>query len=126
MRAAGDGIATDANAGRLAEAVAGELPHRLVGEGAAAADDSDVARLVDVAGGDADAAAAMGIVAGAGGDNAGTVRSDEPGGRPGKRGLDLDHVAHRDTLGDRHDQLEPGIDRLKDGVSGEGRRHEDR
>ena len=126
VRAAGDGIAADADAGRLAKAVAGELPHRLVGERAAAADDADVARLVDVAGGDADAAAAVGILACAGGDDAGAVRADEPGCRSVDRGLDFNHVAHGDALGDGDDQLEPGIDCLEDGVGGEGRRNKNR
>ena len=41
---------------RLAQAEAGQLPDGLVGERAAAADDADRARLVDVAGHDADLA----------------------------------------------------------------------
>ena len=126
MCAAGDGVAADADAGRLAKAVAGELPHRLIGERAASADDADVARLVDVAGGDADAAAAVGILACAGGDDAGAVRADEPGCRSFDRGLDFNHVAHGDALGDGDDQLEPGIDCLEDGVGGERRRNKNR
>ena len=39
-----DRIAADADAGRLAEAGGGGLGHRLVGEGAGARDDADLAR----------------------------------------------------------------------------------
>ena len=61
----------------LAEAAAGELPDGLVGERAGAGDDADVALLVNVAGRDADAAAAVRILAGAGRDDAGAVGADE-------------------------------------------------
>ena len=40
--------------------------------------------------------------------------------------LDLHHVEDRDALGDADDELELGVDRLEDGVGGEGRRHVDR
>jgi hypothetical protein len=53
-----DRIAADADAGRLAHAGAGHLPDRLVGQRAAARDDADLARLVDVGRHDADLAAA--------------------------------------------------------------------
>src|ERR1700719_3494966 len=53
-RSAGDGVATDADAGGLADTEARELVYRLVGESAAAADHTDVALLVDPAGHDAD------------------------------------------------------------------------
>ena len=46
------------DAGRLAEAEIGQLPDGLVGERAAAAHHADRARLVDVAGHDADLALA--------------------------------------------------------------------
>src|SRR6185437_9406136 len=65
-----DGIAADADAGRLAEPGRGCLRHRLVGQGAGARDDADRARRVDVARHDADLALA-------GRDDAGTVGPDE-------------------------------------------------
>ena len=63
MRGAVDRIAADADAGGLADAAAGELPDRFVGQRAAARDDADVALFVNVAGRDADAAAAVRILA---------------------------------------------------------------
>src|SRR5262249_17262670 len=53
---ADDGIAADADAGGLADAERGELRDRLVGQGPAAAHDTDAPALVDVAGHDADLA----------------------------------------------------------------------
>ncbi len=78
MRRAVDRIAADADAGGLADAARSELPDRLVGQRAAARDDADVSFFVNVAGRDADAAAAVRILALAGRDDAGTVRPDEP------------------------------------------------
>ena len=37
-------------------------------------------------------------------------------------GVTPDHVEHRNTLGNAHDQLDPGVDRLHDGIRGERRR----
>ena len=65
-----DRVAADADAGRLADAERGELADGLVGQRARARDDADVARLVDVAGHDADLALA-------GRDDAGAVRADQ-------------------------------------------------
>ena len=55
---ADDRIAADADAGRLADAERGQLPHRLVGQRARAGNDADAARLVDVRRHDADLALA--------------------------------------------------------------------
>ncbi len=74
---------------------------------------------MDVAGHDADLALP-------GRDHAGAVGADEPGPRALERALDADHVEDRDALGDAHHEREPGVDRLEDGVGGEGRRHVDR
>ena len=57
-RRADDGIAADADAGGLADTELGELAHGFVGKRAAAADDADVAGLVNLAGHDADLALA--------------------------------------------------------------------
>ena len=62
MGGAVDRIAADAHTGGLPDAAAGQLPDRLVGERAAARNDADVALLVNVAGSNADAAAAGGIL----------------------------------------------------------------
>src|SRR5437660_302570 len=67
---ANDGIAADADARGLADAELRQLMDGFVGERAAAADDADVALLVDAAGHDADFAFA-------GGDDARAVRNDE-------------------------------------------------
>jgi hypothetical protein len=56
-------ITTDADAGALAVTARRELPDGLIGERAGAADDADIAALVDVTRGDADAAAAVGFFA---------------------------------------------------------------
>src|SRR4029079_4427563 len=69
---AADGVAADADAGRLADPERRELADRLVGERAGARQDADRALLVDVARHDADLALA-------GGDDAGAVRADEAG-----------------------------------------------
>ena len=51
-----DRVAADADAGALADAQVRELPDALVGQRARAADHADAARLVDIAGHDADLA----------------------------------------------------------------------
>src|SRR4029079_3889533 len=111
-----DGIAADADAGRLAEPDGGGLRHRLVSEGARARDDADLAGLVDVAGHDADLALA-------GRDDPGAIGADQPRLRAIERALHLDHVEHRHAFGDADDQRHARVDRLEDGISGKGRRH---
>jgi hypothetical protein len=66
-----DRVAADADAGALAQPGVGDLVDGLIGERAAAADDADAARRVDVAGHDADLALA-------GRDDAGAVGADQP------------------------------------------------
>src|SRR6185312_2831103 len=114
-----DGIAADADAARLAEAGGGGLGHRLVGQGAGARDDADIALGMDVTGHDADLALL-------GRDDAGTIGTDEPALRAGERALHRYHVEDGDALRDADDEQHAGIDRLEDGVGGEGRRHIDR
>ncbi len=120
-----DWVAADAYAGALADAELGELVDGFVGEGAGAGDDADVAFFVDVAGGDADAAAAVGVFSGAGGDEAGAVWSDEAGLAAFHGGADAHHVDDGDAFGDADDEVEPGVYAFKDGVGGEGRWDED-
>ena len=111
-------VATNTNAGGLAEADAGGLVHGFVGQRAGSGDDADHAGLVNVAGHDAHFAFA-------GGDDAGAVRPDEADVRAAQGGFDFEHVQHRDAFGDAGDDFNAGIDRLKDGVGGKCGRHED-
>ena len=94
------------------------LEHRLVGERSGARNDTDFARLKDVAGHDAD-------LAFAGGHDAGAVRPDQPRLRAAQRALDLDHVEHGNALGDADDQRNFRIDRFADRIRRAGRRHVD-
>ena len=120
-----DRIAADADAAALSVAARGELPDGLVGEGAGAGDDTDGALLVDVARGDADAAAAVGILAGAGGDESGAVRADEAGLGAFHRLLDLHHVDDGDSLGDGDDEIKARGHTLEDRIRRERGRDED-
>ena len=113
-----DRVATDADAGRLAEAGFGELVDGFVGEGAGARHDADFAGLVDEAGHDAD-------LADAGGDDAGAVGADDGDIFALDGGFDFHHVEDGDAFGDDDDQLDAGVDRFDDRVSGEGRGDED-
>ena len=118
VRGAIDGVAADADAGGLAMAAAGELPHGFVGESARARDDADLAGVVDVTGHDAD-------FAGAGGDDAGAVRADQARGAFLERGFDPHHVDDGDALGDADDEFDPGINGFEDRVGGAGWGHKD-
>ena len=116
-----DRIAADADARRLAEPERRELARRLVGQRARARDDADVPGLVDVARHDADLALARR-------DDARAVRADQLHRRRrvrAERAPHLDHVQHRDALGDADDELDARVDRLEDRVGRAGRRHED-
>ena len=120
-----DRVAADADAGGLADVFGGELEDGFVGERAGAGDDADVAFFVNVAGGDADAAAAEGVFAGAGGDDAGAIGADEAGLGAGHGAFHADHVFDRNALGDGDGEVEAGVDAFKDGVGGERRWHKD-
>src|ERR1035437_194899 len=127
MRRAVHRIATDADASGLADAARSQLPDRFVSQRAAARDNSDVAFLVNVAGRDADAATAVRILAVAGRDNAGTVRSDEP--RLGvalQRALHFDQSAHGNAFRDGDNEFESGVRAFENRIGGEGRRNENR
>ena len=125
MRGAVDGVATDADAGRLALTAAGELPDGFIGECAGAGDHADVAAAVDVARGDADAAATRGLVAATRGHNARAVRTDEARATAGHGALGADHVTDRDAFRDGHGEVEVGVEAFQDGVGREGRGDED-
>ena len=94
------------------------LEHRLVGQRARARHNADRALLEDVARHDADLAFVRRH-------HARAVRPDQARASSLQRALDLDHVEHRDALGDADDQRDLGIDRLQDRVGGAGRRHVD-
>src|SRR5690606_6064964 len=86
---------------------------------------ADMAFLVNITRRDADAAAALRSFAGAWRDDPGAVGSDETRAPAGHRALHANHVADRNSLGDRHGEIEVGVDTLEDGVGGERRRYED-
>src|SRR6185312_2189920 len=113
-----DGVAADPHAARLTEAGSGGLRHRLIGQGARARHDADIALGMDVPGHDADLALL-------GRDDAGTVGADQPALRAAERALHRHHVEHGNSFGDADDERHAGIDRLEDGVGREGRRHID-
>src|SRR5688572_22994151 len=115
---ADDGIAADADAGRLPDAEPGELVHGLVRERAAARHDADASGRVDVGRHDAD-------LAFAGRDDAGTVGSDEPRGGFVEHALDAHHVEDRDAFGDADDERDARVDGFENAVAGAGRRHVD-
>src|SRR5262249_42569406 len=96
-RCADNGIAADSDTGGLADAEARELVHCFVGEGAAAADDSHVALLVNASWHDADFALAGRNDARAVGANQARLRFVHHGG-------DTDHVDYRNAFGDADDQ----------------------
>src|SRR4029453_9233856 len=70
VRGAVDRIAADADAGALADTATGELPHRLIRQGAAAGHHADVSFLMNVGGRNANPAATVGILASTRRDNA--------------------------------------------------------
>src|SRR5438552_13852544 len=114
---ANDGIAADANARGLADAELRQLMHGFVGERAAAADDADVALLVDAAGHDADFAFPRG-------DDARAVRTDETRFLEIDDGGDTHHVKGGNAFGDADDEGNFGVVGLEDGIGSVGRRNE--
>src|SRR6516162_489056 len=113
-----DWIAADPDTARLAEADRRGLGHRLVGQGAGARDDADLAAAVDVPGHDADLALVRG-------DDTRAVGADQPRTAAAQAALDADHVEDWNAFGDADDQRDLGIGRLEDRIGGEGRRHID-
>ena len=115
---ADDGVAANTDAGGLPDAQAGELPHGLVGQGAAAGDDACPARQVDCSGHDAD------LATGARVDESGAVGADQPhrlvleiAGHP-------HHVESGNTLGYAGDQGHARVGGLDYGIGRKWRRHE--
>src|SRR5215208_707799 len=100
-----DRVAADADAGRLADAGAGQLEDDLVSERARAADDAHRPRGADVPRDDADLRLARR-------DEPRAVRADEARALLADERVDAGHVQHRDALGDADDQLHAGVRRL--------------
>src|ERR1035438_1455304 len=109
VRGAVDRVTADTDTSGLADAAAGELPNGFVGQGAAARNHADMALLVNVPGSDADTAAAVRILAGAGRHNTGAIGADQPGRPAFHRALDLDHIVDRDAFGNADNKVQPGI-----------------
>jgi len=94
--------------------------HGFVRQRAGAADDADLAGLVNVARHDADLALARR-------DHAGAVRPDQHTVRivRAQRRLDLDHVDHRNAFGDADDHFHASVGGFQNRVGSERRRHVD-
>src|SRR5215210_7933086 len=115
---ADDWIAADADAGALADAASGQVIHHLIGERAAAGDQTDPARDTDVSRNDADLARSRR-------DQSGTVRANEPHPTRSYERHGSRHVHHRNSLRDTHDQPNAGIRGFHDGTGRRGRGHVD-
>src|SRR4051794_5917244 len=115
---ADDRVAADADDRGVALARLLQLVADLVGQRARLGDDADLARVEELSGDDAD----VGL---AGREHAGAVRPHQPD--PGllRLPVGLQHVEHRNPLGDRDHRVHAGLDRLVDRRGGEARRHED-
>ena len=116
-RGADDGIAAQADAGRLPQFQTRQLPDRLVGERAATADEPDAARLVNVSRHDAHLALSRR-------DDARTVGPNEPGRLALEETHGSGHVEHGDALGDGDDERNARVGRFHDRVGRGRRRHE--
>src|SRR5580704_2369599 len=114
-------VTTDPHAGGLAHPLLGQLVEGLVGEGPRPADDAHrPAGHGDVTGGDPDVALARG-------DDAGAVRTEQPGGRvlTDQAVVGQGLVPGRDPLGDAHHEGNAGGGGLDDGIGGELGGHRD-
>ena len=116
VRRADDGVTTDADRGR--EAVVAQLEHHLVRQRARLRDEPDRSRSGDRRRRDACERLARR-------DDAGAVGADDPGALALGVRPELSAVLDRDALGDDDEETDLSVDRLDDGVLGEGRRHED-
>src|SRR6185369_8122342 len=119
MGRAVDWIAADADAGALADTATSQLPDGFVSQGAAPRNHADLPLLVNVTGRDADPAAAVRILPLAGRDDAGAIRSNQARLTSFHCAFHFDHVEDRDSLRDRHDQIEPRVHAFENGVRSE-------
>src|SRR5882672_6976613 len=106
-----NGIATDADTRGLADAEACELIHGFVRERAAAADNANVARLVNASGHDADFAFAWGNYARA-------VGADEASFVPINRQRNTNHVENGNAFGDANNQRQCCVGSFENRVGG--------
>src|SRR5215211_7882759 len=113
-----DGVAADPDGGALSDLPLRELVDDLVGQRAAAAYDADVARHEDVLG-------HYGDICFPWREDAGTVRPDEGGVLGPQVVCDPHHVVDGDAFSNAADGRESGVQRLEDGVGGEGWGDED-
>src|SRR5262245_62096351 len=111
-------VASDADAGRLAEADVRRLEDGFVRQRPGTRDDPDLAGPMDEARHDADLAFARR-------DDAGAVRADEPALASRERRLHAHHVVDRDAFGDADDEANAGVRGLEDRVGGVRGRHVD-
>src|SRR5687768_4183487 len=111
-------IAADAHAGALADTVPGQVIHDLVGEGPAPRHQAYPSRSADRSRDDAH-------LAHPGSDQSGTVGPQEPGALFPDEGHHPGHVEHRNSLGDAHDEADPGIGGFGDRAGGHGGRDVD-
>ncbi len=102
---ANDGVATDANASRLANSELRQLTDSFMGECARSRYYPNIAFEMDMAGHDTD-------LAFAGRDYARAVRSDQAGLLALQKAPGLNHVNNRNTLSDADDQREGRHQRL--------------
>jgi hypothetical protein len=112
-----EGIASNSDHCGLAELLVRGLVDCFVCEGAGAGDDADLSLRVDVTGHDADLALS-------GLDDAGAVGANEARLALALHDcLNFNHIQGGDSFSDTHDEVHFGLNSLKDGVGGEGRRH---
>ena len=114
-----EGITTNTDNRRLAEALKSCLVDSLVGQSTRAGNNTDLSLRVDVARHDTDLALARL-------DDSWAVRADQARFvlRP-HYGFDLDHVEGGDSLSDADNEFHLGLNSLKDRISSEGRGHVD-
>src|SRR5262249_44072430 len=111
-----NGIAADADRGRLAEILATRLEYRFIGKSAGARHNSNFAGLENVARHDANLGFARGHHARTVGPNQSRLRASK---------LALDHVQYGNALSNADDQRDLRLDRLANGIASASRRHID-
>src|SRR5690625_4908965 len=112
-----NGIAANANAGRLAQTGFGGLVNRFIGQGSRARDNAHAALFVNGAGHDANLALF-------GRDDARAVGPDQSNiVVVFKRCAHAQHVEHRNAFGNTGDYPNAGISRLQNGIGRKRRRH---
>src|ERR1043166_5562051 len=109
----------------LANSTASELPHRLIGQRAAARHYADIASLMYVTGRNANPAAAGGILAFARSHNPRAIWSDQPRRSPLQRALNFYHIIHWNPFRNATDKFQTGIRASKNSICRKRWRDED-